>query len=127
MNIPHSSTPWSLNAFSHNIICDKNGINIIVVNGQNEQSLATSAHIVETVNAATSGVTPLKTRNLVVEDRATILAALRLYQHLKLLGTVPPAIQEIATDNQSFDDLSVQDIDGLCEEISCGLIVHGRL
>lgn len=123
MNIPHSSTPWSLNAFSHNIICDKNGINIIVVNGQNEQSLATAEHIVNTVNAASESVVQMKTRNLVSEDKATILAALRLYQDHQIQCKVPLFAKDVATGNGSFEPLSFEDIDGLCEEISSGLLV----
>lgn len=66
---------------------------------------------------------PNVTRSLVPEDRATILAALRFYQDSLICGSVPSRIHEIANDNGILHLLTVQDINGLCEEISSGLIV----
>lgn len=57
------------------------------------------------------------------EDRATIIASLRMYQDRSMKDMVEPSIHEIATDNGNLEPLNFKDIDGLCEEISSGLIV----
>lgn len=120
MTIPHSTTPWRIHRYAANIIQDANGKSIIHVHGENEQSLATVAHILKVVNATAD--TPMK-RTLIPEDVATIMAALRMYQDRMLKGTIEPSIREIATDNDSFACLTAHDIDGLCEEISNGFLV----
>lgn len=107
MNTPHSSTPWQVGAYAQNIIKDKHGRTIATVHGENEQSLATAAHIVDTVN----GHQVLDARH-----KATILAALRYYQHQA--AVIPTEIDEIATENFTIHGLDSYEIDALCDELT---------
>jgi hypothetical protein len=54
---------------------------------------------------------------------ATILAALRAWQHLRSPQDVPAGssseLVTIATDDGSFEPLSIEEIDTLCELINC--------
>lgn len=49
MSIPHSRTPWRVRPQS-TVILDAQSRPIISVIGENEQSIATAAHIVRVVN-----------------------------------------------------------------------------
>lgn len=107
MNISHSSTPWQVGAYAQNIIKDKHGRTIATVHGENEQSLATAAHIVDTVNGH---------QTLDVRQKATVLAALRYYQHQAMV--IPVEIDEIATENFTITGLHSREIDALCDELT---------
>jgi hypothetical protein len=50
MSVPHSSTPWKVSPYCPTLIYDSEGRNIVAISGSNEQSIATTAHIVRVVN-----------------------------------------------------------------------------
>lgn len=54
--VPHSSTPWKVSDYNKSVILDATGNQIVSVMGCNEQSVATAAHVVECVNAASQKV-----------------------------------------------------------------------
>ena len=53
--------------------------------------------------------------NLSDRELATVLAALRLWQRSRH----PLDLEEIATDEGSFDCLDTDEIDSLCERVNC--------
>lgn len=52
------------------------------------------------------------------EERNTILAALRLWQHTDKYGILPVDLVEIATNDGAHDQLDDAAIDALCERIN---------
>lgn len=112
MNTPHSSTPWQVSTYAPNIINDKHGNTIAIVHGNNEQSLATVAHIVDTVNGH---------QVLDARQKATVLAALRYYQHQA--AVIPTEIDEIATENFTIHGLDSYEIDWLCDKLTSESLV----
>lgn len=61
----------------------------------------------------------MKTEKYTLSRRelATVLAALRLFQ---ATPTIPPQIDELASDCQTFEPLTADEIDELCERLNCG-------
>lgn len=113
MSIQHSSTPWHTVG---TIISDVHGNPIADVRGNNEQSIATAAHIVERVNM--SRVDDVK--QLDARQVAAIMAGLRLYQSVEV---VPEDILSIATDGETLLPLESGEIDELCEELNNGFLI----
>lgn len=108
MSVLHSSTPWSTTG---TIIQDAHGNSIADVRGTNEQSMATAAHIVKSVNA-TDITQPLNSREL-----ATVLHALRSMQVNLRNQDEDSCFQQCDHFDETTTPLTVEEIDALCERL----------